>query len=95
MGGGFFDGGTYSKEGLLYAAPRNTLKAKIIGKRKREVGLVVPAKYHAETKSEKISNILYKKLIEKKSTLKHCELNVDRGSIKEGKVVKTVGRVKY
>ena len=30
-----------------------------------------------------------------KNTLKHFELNVDRGSTKEGKVVKTVVRVKY
>ena len=81
--------------GLLNTAPKNTLKAKVIAKRKREVGLVVPAKYHAETKSERISNILYKVLIEKKNTLNHFELNVDRGSTKEGKVVKTVVRVKY
>ena len=56
---------------------------------------MVPAKYHAEKESERISNILYKKQIEKKNTLKHFELNVDRGSIKEGNVVKTVVRVKY
>ena len=31
-----------------------------------------------------ISNILYKKLVEKKITLKHLELNVDRDSIKGG-----------
>ena len=71
---------------FLNAAPKNTFKVKVIGKRKQEVGLVVPAKYHAETKSKRISNILYKKLIEKKSTLKHFELHVDRGSIKEGKL---------
>ena len=80
---------------FLNAAPKNALKAKVIRKRKREVGLVVPAKYHAEMKSERISKILYKKLIEKKNTLKHFELSVDRGSIKEGNVVKTVVRVKY
>ena len=95
MSGGLFEGGLIRRGGLLNAAPKNTLKAKVIRKRKQEVGWVVPVKYHAETKSERISNILYKKLIEKKNTLKHFELNVDRGSIKEGKVVKTVVRVKY
>ena len=56
---------------------------------------MVSAIYHAETKSERISNIHYKKVIEKKNTLRQFELNVDRGSIKEGKIVKTVVRVKY
>ena len=36
-----------------------------------------------------------KKLVEKKNTLKHFELYVDRNGIKEGKAVKTVVRDKY
>ena len=40
-----------------------------------------------ETNSERISTILYKKLVEKKNTLKYFELNVDRDGIKEEKVV--------
>ena len=80
---------------FLNSAPKNTLKVKVIGKRKREVGLVIPVNYHAEATSERISNILYKKLVEKKNTQKHFELNVDRDGIKEGKAVKTVVRVKY
>ena len=45
--------------------------------------------------NERISYIPYKKLVEKKNTLKHFELNVDRDGIKEGKAVKTVVRAKY
>ena len=56
---------------------------------------MVQAKYHAETNCERISNILYKKLVEKKNSLKYFELNVDRDGIKEEKVVEIVVRVKY
>ena len=52
---------------FLNAAPKNTLKVKVIGKRKREARLVIPAKYHVETNRERISIILYKKLVEKYS----------------------------
>ena len=45
--------------------------------------------------SKGLSNILYKKLVEKKNTLKHFELNVDRDGIKEGKAVRTVVLAKH
>ena len=47
------------------------------------------------TKSEKILNIPYKKLAEKKNTLKRFDINIDWDGIKKRKVVKTVVRVKY
>ena len=34
--------------------------------------------------AKRITNFLYKKLVEKKNTLTHFELNVDRYGIKEG-----------
>ena len=45
--------------------------------------------------SKGLSNIPYKKLVEKKNTLKQFELNVDRDGIKEGKAVRTVVQAKH
>ena len=39
---------------FLNATSENTLTVKVRGKRKREVGLVVPAKYQAVTKSKRL-----------------------------------------
>ena len=47
---------------LLEASPENKLNAIVIGKRKREVGLVVPAKYAAFTKNKTFANVLAGKL---------------------------------
>ena len=58
---------------FLNASPENTLTVKVRGKRKREVGLVVPAKYQAVTKSKRIADVLLTKLKEKKERLKHFE----------------------
>ena len=51
---------------FLEASPGNNLIAVVTGKRKREVGLVVPAKYVALTKKKTFANILLEKLTEKK-----------------------------
>ena len=50
---------------FLEASPENKLIAMLIGKRKREVGLAVPAKYVALTKSKTFANVLLGKLQEK------------------------------
>ena len=47
---------------FLQASAENCVNVEIIGKRKREVGLVVPAKYDALTKNKKISMVLEKEL---------------------------------
>ena len=44
----------------------NTLTAEVIGKIKREIGLVYPAKYCATTRSQRFAEILATKLQEKK-----------------------------
>ena len=41
----------------------------VLGKRKREIGLVVPAKYKAAAKDKRFANILQEKLEEKKKIL--------------------------
>ena len=61
---------------LLYHFPQasaeNCVNVEIIGKRKREVGLVVPAKYDALTKNKKISMVLEKELSKRKNMYKSC-----------------------
>ena len=59
---------------FLEASPENNLIAAVMGKRKREVGLVVPAKYVALTKKT-FANILLGKLMEKKR--KHSNFEFD------------------
>ena len=82
---------------FLKAAPENKLMAKVIGKRKQEVWLVVPAKYQAVTQSQRIANILYEKLTEKNDTLKlfGMTLKEDEMAIKEERVVKTFVYIWY
>ena len=62
---------------FLEAATTNTMTAVVTGKRKREIGLVVPAKYVAYTENQKHAQILIKKLLEKQHLLEllfHREL---------------------
>ena len=44
----------------------NILNAVITGKRKREVGLVVPPEFTCITKKRRLANILYQELVKKK-----------------------------
>ena len=57
---------------FLQASAENCVNVEIIGKRKREVGLVVPAKYDALTKNKKISMVLEKELSKRKNMYKSC-----------------------
>ena len=72
---------------FLEASPENKLNAIVIGKRKREVGLVVPTKYAALTKNKTFANVLAGKLQEKK-TSKEFEIT-------KTTVTKVVTNVKY
>ena len=54
---------------FLEAATTNTMTAVVTGKRKREIGLVVPAKYVAYTENKKHAQILIKKLLEKQHNI--------------------------
>ena len=54
---------------FLEAATTNTMTAVVTGKRKREIGLVVPAKYVAYTENQKHAQILIKKPLEKQHLL--------------------------
>ena len=61
---------TYSQE----ASPENKLIAMVIGKIKREVGLVVPAKYVALAKSKTFANVLLGKLQKRKEKIQILNL---------------------
>ena len=61
---------------FLNATSDNKLEAHITGKRKREMGLIVPAKYVAITKDKIYAEILMNKLYEKKEKYPHFELEV-------------------
>ena len=51
---------------FLEAATTNTMTAVVTGKRKREIGLVVPAKYVAYTENHKHAQILIKNCLKSK-----------------------------
>ena len=61
-------------EKLLQANPDNVIEAEVSGKRKREVGLIVPAKYTAYMKVKSNASILCEKLCEKNARLSNFEL---------------------
>ena len=55
---------------FLQASSDNCINVRVIGKRKREIGLVVPAKYDALTKSKEMSMVLDKELSSRKNLYK-------------------------
>ena len=59
---------------FLQANADNLFTATVTGKRKREVGLVVPAKFTAFTQELKNAKILKRKLNERASRYTHFEL---------------------
>ena len=60
---------------FLKADSANKLIATVEGKRKREIGLVVPGKFICCTKQLRQANILYRELMEKKTKYSHFEIN--------------------
>ena len=75
---------------LLEASPENKLNTIVIGKRKREVGLVVPAKYAALTKNKTFANVLAGKLQEKKRKHPNFEFEITTTT-----VTKILTKTKY
>ena len=59
---------------FLKANDSNKLVAKVSGKRKREVGLVVPAKFKALTKEYRLAKILDEQLQARKEKYTHFEI---------------------
>ena len=61
---------------FLKSDKNNTMVAKVTGKRKRELGLVVPAKFLCFSTNSKIAKIFYDELVKKKCKYSYLELNV-------------------
>ena len=57
---------------FLQASTENCINVEVIGKRKREVGLIVPAKYNAFTRNKKIAVVLDEELAKLKKLYKSC-----------------------
>ena len=55
---------------FLQASAENCISLEVIGKRKREVGLAVPAKYNAFTRNKKIAMVLDEELAKRKKLYK-------------------------
>ena len=67
---------------FLQASAENCINVEVIGKRKCEVGLVVPAKYNAFTRNKKIAMVLDEELAKHKKLYKSClELKHQRKNI--------------
>ena len=89
MGGGLFEGG------LIKCCTQKYIDGESYLEKKARSWIGGPNEIPCRDEERKNIKYSFKKLIEKKNTLNHFELNVDRDSTKEGKVVKTVVRVKY
>ena len=57
---------------FLQASAENCINVEVIDKRKREVGLVVLAKYNAFTRNKKIAMVLDEELAKRKKLCKSC-----------------------
>ena len=55
----------------------NIVIANVVGKRKRELGLVVPAKFKCFTMNQKLSKILHEEIVKKKTKFSYLELSVE------------------
>ena len=60
---------------FLNADTFNFIKVIVIGKRKREIGLVVPAKFDCYTSNKKISTVLDEQLSKRKDKFKTLEVH--------------------
>ena len=54
---------------FLQASAESCINVEVTGKRKREVGLVVPAKYNAFTRNKKIAKVLTAELAKRKKQI--------------------------
>ena len=60
---------------FLKSSTENNVSAMVTGKRKRELGLVVPAKYTAFTKDKRLATVLQEELQKKNTRYGHFEMD--------------------
>ena len=70
---------------FLDADKKNMLIVTVIGKRKREVRLVVPGRYTAMTERKEIIDVLSRELVKKKEKYKYFELKYEEKSVDDFK----------
>ena len=58
------------------ASSENSITVQVLGKKKKEVGLVIPGKYTAITKDKTTWEFLNKQLHEKNATLKNFQMKI-------------------
>ena len=63
---------------FLDADKKNMLIVTVIGKRKREVGLVIPGRYTAMTENKEIIDVLSSEVVKKKEKHKYFELKYEK-----------------
>ena len=84
-----FDCGAYSTAALILKIVKNTLRLFSIT-RKREVGLVVPAKFTASTMNRRFAHVLDSELNSKKEKYIHLELLHEPNCCKKYPVIKSL-----
>ena len=73
---------------FLKADESNSVVAKVTGKRKREVGLMVPAQFTAFTINRRYAHVLDSELSNKKDKYAHLELLCEPNCCKKYPVIK-------
>lgn len=69
--------------GFLAASETNSLTVNVCGKRKREVGLVVPGCYRARTNRKKVADILSTEIKRIKERYPYFELEIEQDAIRK------------
>ena len=69
--------------GFLAASERNILTVNVCGKRKRELGLVVPGCYRATTNRKKVAGILNTEIKKIKKRYPYFELEIEQDGIRK------------
>ena len=71
---------------FLDAAETNVLNVEVSGKKKREIGLVVPGEYVTRSDSGKMARVLYDKLQEIKEKCSHFEWSFEKNETQNCKL---------
>ena len=66
---------------FLKESEENYVDATVIGKRKREIGLVVPARYTAVTIDKRTADILFEQLQKRREKYSHFEMKITTESL--------------
>ena len=74
--------------GILASDESNSLTVQVCGKRKRDVGLVIPGCYNARTSRKKIADILSTEIKNIKECYPHFELDIEQDATRTPVLIK-------